>query len=139
MLRKLTTTFWKARTAQANPRALAVTVHSISAHVLVDSTRHCQQSSVLACGRKTEPEFGFLALLYSSFRVLFPVTCHSIFFQSLSATATMKFLSRILTVSLLGVFELSRATEREALSAARLTRYESGEVHQRLRSAKEVS
>lgn len=51
----------------------------------------------------------------------------------------MKFLSQILTVSLLGVFELSRATEREALSAARLTRYESGEVHQRLRSAKEVS
>ncbi|KAI6349791.1 hypothetical protein MCOR31_012093 [Pyricularia oryzae] len=44
----------------------------------------------------------------------------------------MKFLSRILTVSLLGVFELSRATEREALSAARLTRYESGEVHQRI-------
>ncbi|KAL5867290.1 hypothetical protein ACKVWM_011218 [Pyricularia oryzae] len=41
-------------------------------------------------------------------------------------------------VSLLGVFELSRATEREALSAARLTRYESGEVPQRLRSAKEA-
>lgn len=54
-------------------------------------------------------------------------------------TAKMKSLSLILIASLVGLSKLSLAEEIEALHAARLARYESGEVHQGLRSAKEVS